>query len=175
MVSRVRLKSNQVLGFASRKTQQRFAVRNLIHHAIICVSGIAWVLCRRRKKALSSNCVLTNQDFSEVHVSQSVSIWRWIRGNGWVGGIQCKVNSISIHGRNKLTVSEILGIDPNLNRVMANVLRLPLKLNRRSAIRLYWNHRETGTMKEAYSLKREQQYSTKTNDCFRLHIVPGSY
>ena len=93
-------KGNQVLWVALPVTEHNkdFRVGDLIHHAIIGVSWIIWILCWRREETLLALCILTNQDSTIIHVPQTTRVGEWIAWPSWVRGIYCKIYAISVHG-----------------------------------------------------------------------------
>ena len=69
-------KGNQVLWVALPVIEHNkdFRVGDLIHHAIIGVSWIIWILCWRREETLLALCILTNQDSTIIHVPQTTRV-----------------------------------------------------------------------------------------------------
>ena len=93
-------KGNQILWIALRVIEHNkdFRVGDLIHHAVIGVSWIIWILYWRRDETLFSLCILTNQDPTIIHVPLTTRVGWWVGWPSWVWGVLSKIHAISVHG-----------------------------------------------------------------------------
>jgi hypothetical protein len=92
-------KRNQVLSviFVVLKHNINAGISWVVDHRFVSLIWISWILIGRHNNTPISSCIFTDQNFSVVHVTVTLTVWWWVGRIAGIGCITCEVDTSAIN------------------------------------------------------------------------------